>query len=271
MTEFMLTEGGSISFDLSGPADGPLLVLAPGIGDLRAEYRFLTPRLTAAGKRVAVMDLRGHGESSTGWAEYSPQAVGRDLLALAAYLGVQRVILGGCSMAAASAVWAAAEAPEQVAGLVLLGPSLEDGELSPGQKISLQVGLAGPWRVRMWDAYLASLFPVRKPDDLAAYRKQLRANLAEPGRFAAAKAMLSASKIACSERMTAVNAPTVLIMGKEDPDYGDPPAIAAEWGKMLRAEVNVIDGAGHYPHVDSPEVTAALVINWMHDAQIALA
>ncbi len=271
MTDFLLTDGGRIAFDLSGPSDGPLWLLAPGIGDLRAEYRYLAPRLAAAGQRVALMDLRGHGESSTGWAEYTPQSVGRDMLALAAHLGADHFILGGCSMAAASAVWAAVEAPERVSGLVLLGPSLADGELSMVQKLSLAVGLAGPWRVRMWEAYMASLFPERKPDDLAAYRKQLRASLAEPGRFDATKAMLNASKSACSERMDQLQAPTLLIMGEKDPDYGDPAAIANEWAKVLHAHVEIIPGAGHYPHVDSPDITAGLIMDWVRASQIAIA
>ncbi len=267
MSEYLLTENSSISYEVSGPDEGMLWILVPGIGDLRAEYRFLAPRLIEAGQRVALMDLRGLGESSTGWAEYTPQAVGRDMLALAAHLGAKRVVLGGCSMAAASAIWAAVEAPDLVVGVTLLGPSLADGQATWSQKLALQVGLSGPWRVRAWDSYFASLFPTRKPDDLAGYRAALRANLAEPGRFDAAKAMLNASKSACSERMAALRAPALLIMGEKDPDYTDPSAIAETWGKELHAQVAVVPGAGHYPHVDSTDATAALILEWFQAAQ----
>jgi pimeloyl-ACP methyl ester carboxylesterase len=41
----------------------PLVVLVPGMGDLRASYRFLAPALKEAGHRVACTDLRGHGDS----------------------------------------------------------------------------------------------------------------------------------------------------------------------------------------------------------------
>ncbi|MGH3192240.1 MAG: hypothetical protein ACRDOL_34335 [Streptosporangiaceae bacterium] len=37
------------------------------MGDTRNAYRFLVPPLAAAGYRSAAADLRGHGESSTGW------------------------------------------------------------------------------------------------------------------------------------------------------------------------------------------------------------
>ena len=44
-------------------ARAALVVLVPGMGDLRACYRFLAPALKEAGYRVACTDLRGHGGS----------------------------------------------------------------------------------------------------------------------------------------------------------------------------------------------------------------
>jgi alpha-beta hydrolase superfamily lysophospholipase len=42
---------GHIGYDVSGT--GPLVVLVPGMGDLRAAYRFVTSVLRDAGYRVA--------------------------------------------------------------------------------------------------------------------------------------------------------------------------------------------------------------------------
>ena len=49
------------------------------MGDLRSTYRFLTPKLVAAGYRVVSLDVRGHGESSVRWDDYSVGAVAADL------------------------------------------------------------------------------------------------------------------------------------------------------------------------------------------------
>ena len=46
MTEFADIEGGRIAYDVTG--QGPLVVLAHGIGDRRQAYRFLAPRLAQA-------------------------------------------------------------------------------------------------------------------------------------------------------------------------------------------------------------------------------
>src|SRR5258705_11185122 len=77
-TRYLEVPGGRLAYDDTGT--GPLVVCLPGLGDLRASYRFLAPRLVAAGYRVVTMDLRGLGESSTGWADYHGPPGARDLV-----------------------------------------------------------------------------------------------------------------------------------------------------------------------------------------------
>jgi pimeloyl-ACP methyl ester carboxylesterase len=74
--------------------------------------------------RVVRWDARGHGDSRGGLdpAEYQWDYLGRDLLALATALGVDRFVAGGVSMGAATALHAAAFAPERIPGLVLVLP-----------------------------------------------------------------------------------------------------------------------------------------------------
>jgi alpha-beta hydrolase superfamily lysophospholipase len=66
-THFLTLPDGRIAFDDQG--QGPLILCVPAGGDLRSQYRFLTPQLVAAGYRVVTMDLRGQGESSVTWPE----------------------------------------------------------------------------------------------------------------------------------------------------------------------------------------------------------
>ena len=123
-TRILARPEGTIAYDVAG--DGPLVVLVPGLGDVRSEYRFLAPRLLAAGYRVSALDLRGHGESSTGWNDYSSAALGSDVLALVDALDAGPAVVIGTSMGAGAAAWAAAEAPGEIAGLVLIGPFVRD-------------------------------------------------------------------------------------------------------------------------------------------------
>ena len=118
-TQHLRVEGGEIGFDVAG--EGPLLLLVPGMGELRSSYRHLVPFLVAAGYRVATADLRGHGDSSAGFDVYGDVPTASDIAALIRHLGAPAVIVGN-SMAAGAAVIVAAEHPELVSGLVLVGP-----------------------------------------------------------------------------------------------------------------------------------------------------
>src|SRR5450755_3526541 len=104
---------GGIGYDVAG--DGSLVVLVPGMGDLRAGYRFLARALRAAGYRVACTDLRGHGDSDAAFTSYGDEETADDVAALISELGGPGVIVGN-SMAAGSAVLAAARRPGLVSG-----------------------------------------------------------------------------------------------------------------------------------------------------------
>ena len=120
MTEYLTIDGGTIAYEVSGPT-GPLVVLAHGMGDSRAAYRFLTPSLVEAGYRVAAVDLRGHGDSSVGWAAYTRTDLAGDLLALVRHLGGPAVLIGH-SIAGGAVTIAAAQAPDLVTAVVELAP-----------------------------------------------------------------------------------------------------------------------------------------------------
>ena len=119
MTEQLSIGGNTIAYDLTG--QGPLVVLAHGIGDSRHSYRFLAPALAAAGYRVANVDIRGCGDSSLGWDGYSRTDIAGDLVALVRHLGGPAVIIGQ-SISGGAATIAAATAPELITGVIELAP-----------------------------------------------------------------------------------------------------------------------------------------------------
>ncbi|WP_431777865.1 alpha/beta fold hydrolase [Ottowia caeni] len=125
-SHFLTVGEGQIAYDDTG-GSGPLVLAIPGMGDLRSEYRALRPWLQQAGYRVVTMDVRGHGETSALWSDYSAHAVGRDALALIEDLEAGPVVILGNSFAAGSALWAAHDAPARVRGVALLGPIVRDG------------------------------------------------------------------------------------------------------------------------------------------------
>jgi pimeloyl-ACP methyl ester carboxylesterase len=165
---------GRIGYDVAG--SGPLVVLVPGMGDLRAGYRFLAPGLRAAGYRVACTDLRGHGDSDATFTSYGDQETAGDVIALIEELGGPAVVVGN-SMGAGAAAIAAAERPELVSGLVLAGPFVRNGKTSARQRLLLRVAMAPLWAAISWKSYLPKLYAGRRPADFEEYRDQVIASL----------------------------------------------------------------------------------------------
>ncbi len=129
-TQYLERTQGRLAFDDRGT--GPLVICVPSMGDVRQEYRFLAPILVEAGYRVVTMDVRGHGESSVNWPDYSVTAIGADILALIRHLNAGPTLLVGNSMAGGASVWAAAEAPELIA---TIPPSTQRAIRSTGRTI----------------------------------------------------------------------------------------------------------------------------------------
>src|SRR5215510_10004462 len=210
MTEFLDVPGGRIAYDVTG--EGPLVVCVPGMGDMRATFRHLTPPLTQAGYRVATMDIRGHGESSTGWDSYTQTSIGTDILALIRHLGGPAVVLGH-SFASGSAVAAAAQAPADVAGIVLLSTATGAPKLNPLLAQLFKLVVRSP---ALWTRYLRTLYPGTKPADLDAYLAVLKATLSQPGRtaaFAAMTPMATPSPIDAMALASRVHCPALIVMG----------------------------------------------------------
>jgi len=267
-TRFLTVAEGRIAYDDTG-GDGPLILAIPGMGDLRTEYRRLRPALTAAGYRVVTMDVRGFGETSARWSDYSAHAVGRDALALLEHLGRGPAVILGNSFAAGSALWAAHDAPTQVRGVVLLGPIVRDGKPSWFGRIALDAGFGGPWRVWFWTTYWNSLFPTRKPADQTEIKRSIALNLRDPERMSALRTMISLSKADTEAILPNSRVPALVVMGTLDPDFPDARAEAGWLSAVLGAPSVLIDGAGHYPHTEMPEQVAPVIISFIEDLEPA--
>jgi pimeloyl-ACP methyl ester carboxylesterase len=261
-TRYLATDGGQIAYDDSG-GTGPLIVGIPGMGDLRSEYRRLRPALVAAGYRVVTMDVRGFGATSARWQDYSAHSVGRDALALIDHLKSPSAVILGNSFAAGSALWAAHDAPSLVSGVVLLGPIVRDLKVSKFAAAALKIGFAGPWRIWFWTTYWNSLFPKHKPSDQGEVKAALSRNLREPGRMDALVTMVNLSKADTAAIIATSRVPALVVMGTKDPDFPDAIAEAHWLAAQLHAETLIVDGAGHYPQTEMPEVVAPRLLSFM--------
>jgi pimeloyl-ACP methyl ester carboxylesterase len=279
MTEFLGIKGGRIAYDVTG--EGPLVVLSHGMGDRRQAFRFLAPELVRAGFRVVAADMRGHGESSEGdWKSISRTDVAGDLVALVRHLGGGPAVIVGHSLSGGAATIAAATAPDLVSGVVEIGPFTRKVQYSLGGLMRIRryrrglVSMTGVMvlhSLNSWMRYLDLAYP-EKPADYAAYMAALRAKLSEPGRMAEFLKTLKTSPADAGDALPRISCPALVIMGDKDPDWADPRAeadgIAAEM-PAGRGTVAIIDGAGHYPHAQTPDEVAGLTTSFLRERVLA--
>lgn len=253
----------SIAFDDHGGQGHPVILL-PGAGDLRSEYRFIVAPLRQAGHRVIVADLPGHGDSPLAGA-YSVASTADAIVGLIRHLQVGPVTLVGCSFAPAAAVWVAVEHPDLVDGVVAISPHFTADESPSGRAIGLAIKaiLRGPWAGGLWAKLYAGWYKSNPPSDLASEIDRMRALLADPGRRKAVRQTLTADRDGVGERMDRVAVPTLTIFGSRDDHFDDPEEEAKATADRLRGSHLVVEGAGHYPHVESPEPVAAAIVSFL--------
>jgi len=259
-TSYLHRPEGRIGYEVAGT--GPLVVLVPGMGDLRDAYRFLAPALREAGYRVAATDLRGHGDSDPTFACYGDVETADDVAALIEHLGAPAVVVGN-SMAAGAAVLVAAHRPELITGLVLVGPFVRNPAAGAMQRLILRAALAKPWAAMTWRAYLPKLYAGRRPADFAAYREQVVAAMRRPGYARAFSLTTRTDHAAAEAQLSHVSAPVMIVMGDKDPDFPDPRVEAGWIEAALNAEVLMVPDAGHYPQSQRADVVTPAIVRFL--------
>ncbi|WP_329364229.1 alpha/beta hydrolase [Streptomyces sp. NBC_00669] len=271
MTEYLAVDGGTIAYEVAG--DGPLIVLAHGMGNSRAAYRKVMPALVAAGYRVAAVDLRGSGESSVAWPAWSRTAIAGDLLAVIRHLGGPAVLVGH-SISGGAATIAAAQEPSLISAVVELGPftrkqSIRLGDLRVkrfrrGMLRLVGAGMFGS--VRLWKAYLDVAYPGVKPAGWDEYLGRIDTMMREPGRMKAMQGMGRSAPTDAGAQLGHVSSPVLVVMGTLDPDWADPHAEGTAIVEALPAglgRLEMIEGAGHYPHDQFPDQVVSLVLDFL--------
>ena len=274
---YLTRPDGRLAYTLEGA--GPLVIAVPGMGDLRSVYRDLAEPIVSAGYRLAVMDLRGHGDSDTTFSTHGDAITGSDILALIDELGQPGVpgepgepgepasVIGN-SMSASAAAWAAAERPNSVSGLVLLSPFLREpmaGAFAQAVMRALyRVMFARPWGAALWVAYYGSLNKVTRSPWLEEHRRDIRRSFAQPDRLRSLRQLavqLNHSEV--ESRLAEITAPALIMIGDHDPDFRSP-ATELAWGaEAINADGVLVPDAGHYPQSQRPDVVVPAVLHFL--------
>ncbi|MBP0580362.1 alpha/beta fold hydrolase [Labrys sp. LIt4] len=207
-------DGVRIAYTIDGPDDRPALVLSNSIGTTLHMWDLQIPELSKH-FRVVRYDFRGHGASDVPPGAYSDGRLGRDVLELMDWLGIERAHFLGLSLGGFVGQWLAIHAPERVERLILSNTAAYLGSAAYFDKAIAAV-LAAPDMTETAETFLGNWFPKAMVEAngpaIQAFRKMLlntsRQGLA--GNWAAVRDADLRRTIAL------IAAPTLVIAGEFD-------------------------------------------------------
>lgn len=220
-------------------------------------------RLLSVRHRVVTYDARGFGQAPSPTADWYDH---EDLVGVLDAAGIRRAVLVGASNGGRIALDAAAEAPDRVAGLVLLAPALprapapsmqeryaaaEDAALERSDVDAARRINVDHWLVGMGRS-VSDLDPTVLLDASGWMEAQLRRD-AEPQ-------LGEAQEITppLIDRLSELDAPTIVLVGEHD----QPRCVLVAGllaGGLPHARVQWVPGAAHLPSVERPDVVARAV------------
>lgn len=187
------------------------------------------------GFRVAQYDARGHGESSapSDASAYSYDHLSGDLGAVLDGLGMEKVVLVGHSMGAATAVRFALSSPERVIALVQITPAYDGERRDLGEWRALADGLESGGVDGFMDAYDPPVSGDFRETVLKFTRQRLERHR-DLGAVAAALRVVPASEaFPALESLQSIEAPTLVVGSRDSADPGHPLKVAQAYCEYL--------------------------------------
>lgn len=267
--------GHELRYRIAGPTDAPVMLAIHGIAGSAATWDGVLP-LLARHFRVIAPDLLGHGESAKPEGDYSLGAYATSLRDLLVILGVAKVTIVGHSLGGGIAMQLAYQHPECCERLVLIDSGGLGREVSwllrlmslPGADLVAPVFF--PKFIRSWGDAVGSfalgkgLRSARVSESWRSYSSLIDSdNRAAFVRTIHGVINHAGQSISANDRLYLLDQiPTLIVWGESDGIIPVSHAYAAHEA-IAHSRLEIIGGAGHFPHVEEPAQVAAALIDFM--------
>jgi 3-oxoadipate enol-lactonase len=253
--KFVQANGLVVHYLDQGRRDGRPIVFINALGcDLRIWTE--VAEILAPEFRVITYDKRGHGLSESGPDKNDMAEYASDLAALLDVLGVGRATIVGLSIGGLIAQELYRQSPERVAALVLCDTAAKIGTDEVWDQRIAQVERGGIEALAdaVLERWFTADFRASRAAELAGMRAMLT-RTPRQGYLAACGALKRADLRAYAGR---IEAPTSCLVGDED--GSTPVSLVKETAGLIPdSRFEIVEGAGHLPNVEKPEILAKLV------------
>ncbi len=224
-------DGVTVSGETSG--EGPPVVLLHGLTASRRYVLLGSRLLERRGHRLVAYDARGHGQSSPAPdpAAYEYRDLMADLARVLDELEIERAVLAGSSMGAATAMGVALSRPERVAALVQITPAAAAEGEAWGDALADGLERDGV------DGFLAAYHPAvgeRWRDVVMTFTRQRLERNRHLDAVADALRVVPRSRAFDSlDDLRDVRVPTLVVGSRDESDPGHPLAVAESYVERL--------------------------------------
>ena len=275
---YVVNSGVRIHYEVHGTGQ-PTVLLLPTWAIVDSRHWKMQVPFLARDYRVITFDPRGNGRSDRprNPAAYADAVFARDAAAVLDATGTQRAVLAAFCSAFPWALLVAASHPRRVTGIVAIGPTLPIPPADPWEQTGYSFDDVLPttegwakenrhyWR-RDWRGYVEFFMSqiATEPHSTKPYD-----DLVEWGMQTDAETMLCdadaphqvADETEAIRLCRSLACPVLVIAG--DQDQIVPPERARRIAELTSAELLVIEGGGHAPHVRYPVVVNHAIRNFV--------
>ena len=260
MPMLRLTDG-DLHYQLDGPATAPVLILSNSLGTDLQMWDAQMPAFTEH-LRVLRYDTRGHGQSLVTPGPYSIEQLGRDVLALADALDIQRFSFCGLSMGGLIGQWLAINAPTRIQRLVLCNTAAKIGSdevWNPRIEMVLRDGPAAMGALR--DASIARWFTAEFAEASADKVEPIVGMLAQTSPQGYAANCAAVRDADYRDEIAAITSPTLIVCGTADG------VTTPEHGRFMQQQIAGAElvefHAAHLSNVESGELFTRRVLDFL--------
>lgn len=257
--------------NLSPPlSSATVVLLLHGFDSSLLEFRRLLPLLTNRCETWAI-DLLGSGFTEHPATQaINPQSIRQHLLSAVAAWIQQPVILVGASLGGAVAIDFALHHPNWVRSLVLIDSVGFSGGFPVGQFLpNPLIELGANWLYLRKHAALAvaSALPILDVSLMDSLRCSLLHQEMPGWKNSIASFTQSGGYANLSDRISQGAHPTLILWGKADDVLGTADATRFEQA-IVGSRLAWVEGAGHAPHLDQPQVVAKHLLAFAQQADV---
>jgi 3-oxoadipate enol-lactonase len=250
---FIKINGFGIDYNIDGPKTGMPVVLIHGFPFSKAMWK---PQIEALKKDYYVIsyDLRGHGSSDVGNAQYTIEYLAEDFFKLLDALKLQKVVAVGLSMGGYIILRAIEKNPDRFLGIVLCDTRSEDDTNEVKIKRAIQARNVKIYGTKKFaNIFLPTVFYEKNLNNKTEAVKLIRSIIEKTSPHAIAGMLIAlAARTDTTPNLQNIKVPTLIMVGQFD-ELTPPASSIAMKEKIPNAELHILPDAAHMSNLENPE------------------